>query len=340
MNVERWIKARNASWLRLEQLLARVAKSGLGSLERNELQELGLLYRTVSSDLSRARAMQLGHDMQLYLNNLVVKAHNQVYQRKINRGGEVLDFFISGFPTLVRRYFVYVFAAFLIFWVPFFVSFSYARHDVHFGQMEWLAGKTLVPDDLWPIIERGELWTDGSEKQSGLMSSMIYTNNIRVSLMAFAFGITFGIGSFVVLFLNGLQTGTLMGVCDAHHLAGRLLMFTSGHGVLELSAIFISGGAGLLLGKSLLFPGQLKRLDALRLVAKDAMGLAAGCVPILLIAGMIEGFISPRTDLATNWKLCITAATTCGLLLYLLVPGTGGKTPDAGTAPDPADGKA
>ena len=91
MNVERWIKARNASWLRLEELLARVAKGGLSSLRRTELQELGLLYRTISSDLSRARAMRLGQDMQIYLNNLVVKAHNQVYQRKIDRGGDVLD---------------------------------------------------------------------------------------------------------------------------------------------------------------------------------------------------------------------------------------------------------
>ena len=336
MNVERWIKARNASWLRLEQLLARVANGGLGSLERTELQELGLLYRTVSSDLSRARAMKLGQDMQLYLNNLVVKAHNQVYQRKINRGAEVLEFFVFGFPTLVRRYFVYVFSAFLIFWVPFFVSFSYARHDVHFGQMEWLAGKPLVEDDLWPLIERGQLWTDGGDKTSGIMSSLIYTNNIRVSLMAFALGITFGIGSFFVLFQNGLATGTLMGVCDAHHLAGRLLAFTFGHGVLELSAIFISGGAGLMLGKALLFPGQLKRIDALRLIAKDAMGMAAGCVPILLLAGLIEGFISPRTDISSTAKLCVTAATTCGLLLYILVPGSSSKA--TATSSDNAPG--
>ena len=167
MNVERWIKTRNASWLRLEHLLARVGKSGLGSLPRNELQELGLLYRTVSSDLSRARAMRLGQDMQIYLNNLVVKAHNQVYQRKIDKGGQILDFFLTGFPTLVRRYIPYVLTAFLICVVPFTVGFNYAKNDVHFGQMELVAGHPVVPEDLWPLIERGEMWTDQTDGYSG-----------------------------------------------------------------------------------------------------------------------------------------------------------------------------
>jgi uncharacterized membrane protein SpoIIM required for sporulation len=320
MNVERWIKARNASWLRLEHLLSCVGKNGLNSLPRKELQELGLLYRTVSSDLSRARSMQLGQDMQIYLNNLVVKAHNQVYQRKIDQGSDLLDFFLTGFPALVRRYFLYVLTAFLICAVPFTVSFNYARNDVHFGQMEVFAGHPLIPEDLWPLIERGQLWTDQVENYSGAMASQIYTNNIRVSIMAFVLGITFGVGTVFVLFQNGLVNGALLGVCDAHHMADKLLAFTAGHAILELSAIFISGGAGLLVGKALLFPGQLKRLDALKLIFRDAMGLFAGTVPMLLLAGLIEGFISPRTDLTATTKLYITAATTCGLLLYIIVP--------------------
>ncbi|HEY9684191.1 MAG TPA: stage II sporulation protein M [Oculatellaceae cyanobacterium] len=319
MNVERWIKARNDSWVRLEQLLMRIGRSGLGSLQRTELQELGLLYRTVSSDLSRARAMKLGQDMQLYLNNLVVKAHNQVYQRRINRGMVVLDFFVFGFPALVRKYGLYVVSAFLIFLAPFLVSYTYSKHDVHFGQMVWVGGP-LVEEELWPLIEHKQMWTDGSQGMSGIMASEIYTNNIKVSLLAFAFGITFGIGTFFVLLTNGLKIGAVLGVCDAYHMADKLLAFTASHGVLELTAIFISGGSGLLLGSSLLFPGQLKRLDSIRMVAKDAMKLFAGCVPLLLIAGLIEGFISPRTDLNANAKLWITAATACGLLFYLLVP--------------------
>jgi uncharacterized membrane protein SpoIIM required for sporulation len=321
MNVERWIKARNASWLRLEHLLSCVGKDGLNSLPRKELQELGLLYRTVSSDLSRARSMQLGQDMQIYLNNLVVKAHNQVYQRKIDQGSDLLDFFLTGFPRLVRHHFIYVVAAFLLSAVPFTVSFNYAKDDVHFGQMELFEKHPMVPEDLWPLIERGQLWTDQVEGYSGAMASRIYTNNIQVSIMAFVLGITFGVGTVFVLFQNGLVNGALFGVCAAHHMAGKLFAFTFGHGVLELSAIFISGAAGLLLGRALLFPGQLKRLDALKLVSRDALGLFAGTVPMLLLAGLIEGFISPRTDLTANAKLYITAATTCGLLLYILVPG-------------------
>jgi uncharacterized membrane protein SpoIIM required for sporulation len=177
-----------------------------------------------------------------------------------------------------------------------------------------------VPEDLWPLIEKKQMWTDQAEHYSGAMSSLIYTNNIRVSLLAFVLGITFGIGTVFVLFQNGLMIGALLGVCDAHHMGDKLLAFAAGHGVLELSSIFISGGAGLLLARALLFPGQLKRMDALKVISRDAMGLFAGTVPMLLLAGLIEGFISPRTDLTVTTKLCITAATTCGLLLYILVP--------------------
>ncbi|MFX5366530.1 stage II sporulation protein M, partial [Acinetobacter baumannii] len=91
-------------------------------------------------------------------------------------------------------------------------------------------------------------------------------------------------------------------------MGSKLLTFTAGHAILELSAIFISGGAGLLVARAMLFPGQLRRVDALKSVFKDAMGLFAGCVPLLLLAGLIEGFISPRTDLSSTSKVYITFA--------------------------------
>ncbi len=117
-----------------------------------------------------------------------------------------------------------------------------------------------------------------------------------------------------------MSIGTIFGVCQDYGMATRLLAFVAGHGVLELSAIFISGGAGLLLGKSLLFPGQLSRSDSLRRSAKPAMQLFAGCIALLLIAGAIEGFVSPRTDISAQTKYLVSLATAILLLLYLFAP--------------------
>ena len=317
MNVERWLKARNASWQRLEELLKAVDSGGLAKLDHQQLRELGRLYRSTSADLSRARAMKLGQSVQLYLNNLVVKAHNQVYQTRTDRWADLVNFLWYGFPVLVRRHMSYIALSILIFLVPFGLSMAYVQKDSHYAQLEIMPGHPIVPDEMWDLIQQHQMWTDPVQHYSATAAGLIATNNIRVSIMAFVLGITFGIGTVFVLANNGLMIGTVLGLCRTYNLTERLLAFIAPHGVLELSAIFISGGAGLLIGKALLFPGLYKRTDALRLIAKDACGLFAGCVPILLLAGTIEGFISPRTDVSASLKYAVSLATLSFMLLYI-----------------------
>lgn len=320
MNVERWLRTRKPVWQKLEELLKIVDSNGLAGLDRNQLQELGRIYRSVSADLSRARVMNLSSDVQVYLNNLLVRAHNQVYQNKRNRWADVFDFFYREFPRLVRKQILYVMLAIIIFAIPMGISYFMTLEDVHFAQLETTKGQPIVSDEMWNMIEHRQMWTDSVQHYSSTFSSLIATNNIRVAILAFILGITFGVGTSYVLCNNGLMLGTVFGVCHTYGMDGRLLAFIAPHGVLELTAIFISGGAGLLLGKALLFPGQYKRLDALRLAAKDAGGMFGGCVPLLLVAGLIEGFISPRTDIGANLKIAVSLATGIGLLLYLFVP--------------------
>jgi uncharacterized membrane protein SpoIIM required for sporulation len=103
-------------------------------------------------------------------------------------------------------------------------------------------------------------------------------------------------------------------------MAHRLLAFVAPHAVLELAAIFISGAAGLIIGKALVFPGQYRRLDALRAAARRAVGLFAGCLPILLIAGLIEGYLSPSQALKPETKYMLCIATVACLYMYLFLP--------------------
>jgi len=339
MNVERWLKTRRLSWQKLEDLLKIVDGRGLPGLERDQLQELGRLYRSTSGDLSRARSMKLSGEVQVYLNNLVVRAHNQVYQNRRNRLSDIWDFFANGFPRLVQEHILYVVVAFTIFIVPSIGCYREALLDVHFGQMESAPGKPLVPDEIWHQIEHHQMWTDSAQEASPAVASLIATNNIKVAILAFVLGISFGIGTVLVLAFNGMDIGTVFGVCQDYGMGGRLATFVASHGVIELTAIFISGGAGLMIGRALLFPGQYRRLDALRLAARPAFKMFAGCVLLLLVAGSIEGFISPRTDIAPEVKYSVSIATAVCLLLYLFAPRRPRLLVEAERAGLPADGQ-
>lgn len=320
MNVERWVKKRRPVWEKLEDLLKQAERGGLRSLKRDQLQSLGRLYRSVSADLSRARALNLGNDILIYLNNLVVKGHNQVYQSKKNRWLDFFNFFYATFPRLVRENIVYIVASTLICVLPALACFDFVKKDVNFARMEIAQGHPMVSDQMWDMIEHHQMWTDELQDASPAFASLISTNNIRVCIMSFALGVTAGLGTFLILFYNGMSVGTVCGVCAHYGMLPNILLFMVGHGSLELPSIFISGGAGLLLGKSMLFPGKYRHGDSVRLAAKPALGLFLGCVPLLLIAGCIESFISPRTDLAGDTKVLVGVCAFVCLLLYLFVP--------------------
>ena len=189
-----------------------------------------------------------------------------------------------------------------------------------FAELETAQGHPLVAEEMWTMIENKKMWTDDVEGKNSVTFALIATNNIKVSMMAFVFGITFGIGTIYVMITNGLSIGTVFGVCKMHGMAGNLLTFVAAHGVIELTCIYIAGGAGLMMGKAILFPGKYKRADKFKMQAKRAGGLFAGTIPLLLIAGCIEGFISPRTDLDPSVKYLVSFCTFIFMILYLLVP--------------------
>lgn len=328
MNVERWIRSRKTSWDQLEEILYRIEKQGIRGLDSQQLKGLGRLYRAASADLSRARALKMGGDVPVYLNNLVVKAHNQVYQRRVNRWLDFWNFLWITFPSLVQENILYIGLAFSIFAIPMVGSYLMVLHDLNFAHLELSKGEALVPEPMWHLIEQQHMWTDSVQDLSPGMSSLIATNNIRVAIMAFVLGITCGVGTTFVLFTNGLMTGTIFGVCRMYHMDNQLLAFVASHGVIELLSIFISGGAGLILAKALVFPGQWKRRDALRLESKRALALFGGCIPLLLIAGSIEGFISPRTDVSAETKYMVSIATMVCLIFYLFIPRSKRKVRD------------
>lgn len=320
MNVERWVARRQLTWQKLEELLQQIDKRGLQSLQREQLQSLGRLYRSAASDLSRARAMGLGAGITSYLNNLVVRGHNQVYQNPNNRWKDLAHFLWITFPSVYRTNIIYVLVSFVLFAVPLAATWQLILDDVNVAHMDLQEGRPIVPDEIFSHAQAHTMWTDQAADQSPWTASFIATNNINVCLLSYAGGITGGLTTIFVLVTNGISIGGVFAVMQLHHMAHRLATFVAPHGVFELSAIWISGGAGLLLGKGVLLPGPYKRSDSIRMAAKESFILFAGCVPLLLIAGTIEGFISPRTDLSPETKFAVSLATLALLLLYLVVP--------------------
>jgi uncharacterized membrane protein SpoIIM required for sporulation len=146
------------------------------------------------------------------------------------------------------------------------------------------------------------------------------TNNLSVSFMAFAMGITAGLGTIYMMFFNGVLIGTIGAACWQAGLSLGLWSFVAPHGVLELPAIFIAGGAGLLLAKGLLFPGLLPRRDSLAQAAQVAVRLVLGIVPVLVVAGVIEGFISP-SHIPPGLKFLLAGAIASLFTLYLTLAG-------------------
>jgi uncharacterized membrane protein SpoIIM required for sporulation len=153
--------------------------------------------------------------------------------------------------------------------------------------------RILLGPSLISSIERHEMWTHSLVAMKPQASTWIMTNNISVGFMTFAGGIAAGLGTVYLLFYNGLQLGVVATACAQSRMALDLWSFVASHGALELPSIFIAGGAGLRLGTGMLFPGIYTRSDSLARAAVDAIRLVAGTVPLLVIAGSLEGFLSP-----------------------------------------------
>ena len=296
-------------WRRLEALLDQISRAGLPALTRAELQELGLLYRQIAADLATVRDDPSSTRTAAALNQLLARAHHTIYSTDRPTARTAFAFFRTTFPRTFRRNASLCLMAC--------VAFALAALSG-----AWLAHRhpSVTADLLSPAmvqtIEHRKMWTTSIVAIKPLASSTIMTNNINVSFMTFALGITGGVGTAYLLLFNGFLMGVVGNACADAGLSLALWSFVAPHGVLELPAIFIAGGAGLRLAQGLLFPGFLPRRQSLARSGAEAVKLVGGCVPILVVAGVVEAFVSP-TDLAVPLKFAVAGALFILLALYL-----------------------
>lgn len=321
----RWLEKRKAHWSKLEGLLALSTKDGLKALSRSDLQDLSLLYRQTAADLAAIREDRSSVHFSRYLNQLLARAHNTIYSGRRASPWTIFSFFWDTYPRVFRQNLNYVLFALVVFLLGGVAGAVMTYQNPDFKV------KILGPK-MVETIERREMWTHSIVGIKPFASSAIMTNNMSVGFVTFAMGITAGIGTFYMMVFNGVMIGVIGTACWLSGMSLQLWSFVAPHGVLELPAIFIAGGAGFRIARGLLFPGILPRRDSLAQAGFEAVKLLVGTVPILIVAGVIEAFVSP-TGLAVSLKFSMAAALFALFMAYLF--GLSGKKVPlrAGSAP-------
>lgn len=313
----RWLRKRQVHWKRLEELVTRPGKlellSNASAFRHQELQELGLLYRQTAADLARVREDVESATLAEHLNRLLGRAHNLIYSGRRPSPGGILQFYAATFPRTFRETFSYTLAAFAVFLLGAIMGWLVTLRDPAFSRF-------FLTPQMTDTIEMRQMWTDPVVAMKPLAASGIMTNNLAVCFTVFAAGITAGTLTLLMLLQNGVLIGVIGAACWQAGMSAKLWSFVAGHGSLELPAIFISGGAGLLLGRGLLFPGEAARRESLLEAGKKAVQLVLGIIPILIIAGVIEGFISP-SPYPQSLKFLLGTAGGCALTGYLFLAG-------------------
>ena len=317
-------------WARYVELVKKAGRRGLPSLAEDEVRAFGQLYRGMTADLARARTYGASPGLLGTVQRWAGAGHNLLY-RASGRAAVSLGHWVAvEFPRAVRRFHRQVLLAALLLFGPMLATAVAVQDRPILGRT--LAGQGMMnrmegTDAADPDVRYIDV-VAGSDMPS--FSAGLMTNNIQVTLVAFAGGILAGLGTLFVLINNGVAIGAVLGVYAGGGILPVILAFVFPHGFVELGAICIAGGAGLGLGSSLLTPGRRTRADALRERGRAFLTLLAGAVLMLVVAALIEGFYSPSA-LPDEAKFVFGGATAVLMVLYFGLAGT--RTPRAARAP-------
>lgn len=248
---------------------------------------MGELYRSAAGDLAHARRGLKGEPVVARLESLVGRARSAVYDTEARRES-IASFFATGYWQRVRTSTGPLLLAAALLFGPGLLAFVWAGHDPG-------AALGVVPE-AFRGIEDGSRTAGSaglSSGESSAFASQVMTNNIRVTFLAFAGGLTFGVGTVATLILNGVLLGAVAGLATGAGRGEAFVTLVVAHGVLELSCIVVAGAAGLRVGRALVTPGRARRTTAVVREARNAIELVVGTAPWLVLAGLVEGFVTP-----------------------------------------------
>ena len=318
MDLDSYIQAHRQEWAQLEERAAK-GNRALGSRSGEDISEAVVMYLRASSHLAEVQTRYHDPSLEQYLNGLVGRAHGAIYGVAPASGRSFARFFGTRYREVFRRT------------LPFIVVVGVLMAVVMLATDLWVAGSReaqagLLPSSAREAIRGAGQGTSPSDIGSGALSALIFQNNVQVAFLAFALGITFGIGTIYVIVSNAIFIGLLAGGFQAAGEGWRFWSLVLPHGFLELIAICIAGGAGLRMGWALIEPGDRARGTALGEEARDAVLVILGVIPAFLVAALIEGFVTGRTG-APGVEVALGAVVAVAYVALLLRPVPAPKTP-------------
>ena len=273
---------------------------------------MALLYRQVAADLSVLRQDSTARTYAVHVNQLLARAHHIIYSGRKTNLRTLFLFLRDEYPAIFQRQIGFVLASLgvSLAWGLLGAALTSARPEF----MRHFVGPEMIA-----TMERHEMWTHSVVSVAPMATSAIMTNNLSVSFVTFAGGIVFGLGTFFNLSVNGMLLGVVGAACHQYGMSVALWSFVAPHGALELPSIVIAGAAGFRLGYAMLFPGVLRWKDSVAQGGIEATRLVSGIIPLLVIAGCLEGFFSPSE--APVWlKFTVGGLLFALLLLWLFRP--------------------
>jgi uncharacterized membrane protein SpoIIM required for sporulation len=317
VRLEGFTESRNADWRELERLVAEAGRRPERLGPRRVLR-LGALYRASAADLATARRRFPGDPAVARLEALVGNARHLVYDTR-GRRRSLLRFFATDYWRLIverRRALA----------VAFVLVFGSAALAAVWGVHDPGAATGVVPSAFRPALQPGHPWRDMSAGDQAAFTTRVFTNNIGVTLAAFAGGITGGVLTALALLYNGLLLGVVAGLMGQAGNGRGFVDLVTAHGVLEISCILVAGAAGLSLGWALIVPGRRTRRAAIQREARETVLLALGTAPWLVLAGIVEG---NRANLAeTGLGAVIGVGVALGVVFWGLVLWRGSGSRD------------
>jgi uncharacterized membrane protein SpoIIM required for sporulation/uncharacterized RDD family membrane protein YckC len=308
-----------ARWQDFSARLSRAQEAGLSSMSEREVTEFVSRYREVATDLARLRTASGGreHDAIYQLSRLVAAGHNLLYRQRATPGRATWRYLTSAVPAEIRASWMQISLAALLLFGPAIATY------IAIVRSPSLAYE-LMPANM---IERAEsararealgqgYLPEDEEIPLPLLASEVATNNIGVTFAAFASGMTAGVITVLILVSNGVMFGGAVGLFESMDVAHIIWAFVAPHGVIELFAICVAAGGAFHLAAAILLPGVRTRREAMVIRGRRAIRLIAAATMLLVVAGSIEGFISPRVW-PLEWKLAVSAVTALLLLLFL-----------------------
>lgn len=310
-------------WAGFAAKLAEAQRTGLKGMGEDAVREFVAEYRDLAADLARLRTAARGSEVDevFYLNRLVAGAHNLIYRRRALKPQDIARYLFVDVPAEIRASALPILLAAALLFGPAAIAGTAVLRDPKVAE-------AFIPPQMFDRAEdgvrrakTGDGYIDDPQLFRPVMATSIITNNVQVAIAAFAFGVTAGLLTVYLLVSNGISLGAVFGLYGSKGIATLLLAFVAPHGVLELTAICISGGAGFLLAAGMLIPGDRTRKRALVENGRRAIKLVAGATLLLLVAGSLEGFVSPIPYWPIEWKLSVSGLTA--ILLYAYVRGAG-----------------